>query len=114
MPTPSRRGFVTDAMSVGPGAWVAGPAREQPGEHLADLEPAASTAIGNIDVSVSPGETFTSRKWTVAVGGDDRVGAGQVGEPEGLVHPDGEVGGARRRSRRRPGPGEWYSVMPGV
>ena len=56
--------------------------------------PAASTAIGNIDVSVSPGETFTSRKWTSPSGVDDRVGAGQVGQPEHLVHPHGQRGRA--------------------
>ena len=66
--------------------------------------PAASTAIGNIEVSVRPGDTFTSRKCTCAVGGDDRVGAGQVGQAEHLVHPDRQRRRPARRRRRSAGP----------
>ena len=54
--------------------------------------PAASTAIGNIDVSVSPRDVHLEEVHR-AVGGDDRVGAGRSAEAE---HP---VPGRRARPR---------------
>ena len=60
--------------------------------------PAASTAIGSSDVSVMPGDTFTSRNCTSPSGVDDRVGPGQVPQPEHLVRA--------RQPRRRPRVGD--------
>ena len=101
----------TQAVRSAPGA---GPAREQPGEDLAELVAGGLDRHREHRRLGEPGRDVHLEEVDLAVGGDDRVGAGEVGQAEHLVHlgrPGRRRGCATSSGTRA---GAWYSVSPGV